>query len=175
MRTAELLSVLRTARIDASALEVAEAIWLARYAQPPPQGEHPAGLDQPGGTVAPHGGDGAPERPAGPADEASVALALAGTGPALTAGGYPVRAPATPPRGGAVPPCRRQPAELVDPAGRRAFLVVTDAAADRWYDDSAAAALAQWGRSGPVAILQPLPERLWSRTGLRPRVGRLHT
>ena len=29
MRTAELLSVLRTARIDASALEVAEAIWLA--------------------------------------------------------------------------------------------------------------------------------------------------
>src|SRR5205814_13786 len=79
------------------------------------------------------------------------------------------------PRGGAVPPCRRQPAELVDPAGRRAFLVVTDAAADRWYDDSAAGALAQWGRSGPVAILQPLPERLWSRTGLRPRVGRLHT
>jgi len=61
----------------------------------------------------------------------------------------------------------RRPGELLDPAGRRLFLVVTDGSAKMWYDKTGARLLATWAANGPVAVLQPLPERLWSRTGLR--------
>jgi adenylate kinase len=61
----------------------------------------------------------------------------------------------------------RSPRELIDEAGRRLFLVVTDGAADRWHDGSAIRILADWGKTGPVAVLQPLPEQMWPRTGLR--------
>jgi DNA-binding transcriptional MerR regulator len=56
--------------------------------------------------------------------------------------------------------------ELIGGAGRRLFLVVTDGAAHGWHDGSAASVLADWGKTGPVAILQPLPEMMWTRTGL---------
>jgi FxsC-like protein len=61
---------------------------------------------------------------------------------------------------------RRRPRELVDASGRRLFLVLTDGAARSWHDGSAVVTLADWGRTGPVAVLQPLPEGMWSRTGL---------
>ena len=56
--------------------------------------------------------------------------------------------------------------ELIDEAGRRLFLIVTDGAARSWHDGSATRTLADWGKTGPVAVLQPLPEQMWSRTGL---------
>ena len=65
------------------------------------------------------------------------------------------------PRGAA-----RSPRELIDGAGRRLFLVVTDGAAHGWHDGSATSALVDWSKTGPVAILQPLPEEMWTRTGL---------
>ena len=60
----------------------------------------------------------------------------------------------------------RSPRELIDGAGRRLFLIVTDGAARGWHDGSATRTLADWGKTGPVAVLQPLPEQMWPRTGL---------
>jgi hypothetical protein len=60
----------------------------------------------------------------------------------------------------------RSPRELIDAAGRRLFLIVTDGAASGWHDGSATRTLAEWGKTGPVAVLQPLPEQMWPRTGL---------
>jgi type III secretion system (T3SS) inner membrane Yop/YscD-like protein/FHA domain-containing protein len=65
----------------------------------------------------------------------------------------------------------RRPGELVDAARRRVFLVVTDGAAEMWRDGSGSALLSTLGTNGPVAVLQPLPERLWGRTGLATRRG----
>ncbi|WP_262284265.1 SAV_2336 N-terminal domain-related protein [Micromonospora sp. MA102] len=55
--------------------------------------------------------------------------------------------------------------ELVDPSGRRVVLVVSDCVDPIWRTGAAGALLHRWARHGPVAILQPLPERMWSRTG----------
>jgi hypothetical protein len=60
----------------------------------------------------------------------------------------------------------RSPRELIDGAGRRLFFVVTDGAAHGWHDGSATKVLADWSKTGPVAVLQPLPEQMWTRTGL---------
>ncbi len=61
----------------------------------------------------------------------------------------------------------RSPRELVDPAGRRLVLVVSDFVSEAWYRrEVAAAALTIWARSGPLALVQVLPSRLWPRTGL---------
>lgn len=58
----------------------------------------------------------------------------------------------------------RDPATLIDPSGRLAVLVLSDCSGPHWWDGRAGRALHRWSRCGPVAILQPLPERLWSRT-----------
>ncbi|MEV4316816.1 FxSxx-COOH system tetratricopeptide repeat protein [Actinocrispum sp. NPDC049592] len=55
----------------------------------------------------------------------------------------------------------RDPAELVDPSGRRMILVVTDCVGRAWGNGTLAPVLARWGSSGPVAIVQLLPQRLW--------------
>ncbi|GAA2397661.1 FxSxx-COOH system tetratricopeptide repeat protein [Actinomadura vinacea] len=47
--------------------------------------------------------------------------------------------------------------------GRRIVLVVSDCIGAAWQDGRAAALLERWGRSGAVAIVQPLPQRLWRR------------
>ncbi|MFG2090373.1 FxSxx-COOH system tetratricopeptide repeat protein [Spirillospora sp. NPDC048824] len=57
----------------------------------------------------------------------------------------------------------RSPGELIDPTRRRVVLVVSDCLGGAWRDGRAAALLERWGRAGPVAIVQPLPQRLWSR------------
>jgi adenylate kinase len=58
-------------------------------------------------------------------------------------------------------------AELVDPAGRRAILVLTDAVGSGWRDGTVMPYLLTWARTCPVAIVQVLPRRLWDRTALR--------
>ncbi|MFA1539810.1 FxSxx-COOH system tetratricopeptide repeat protein [Actinomadura monticuli] len=58
----------------------------------------------------------------------------------------------------------RDPDELVDPAHRRLIMVVSDCIGPAWQDGRSAALLDRWGRAGTVAIVQPLPQRLWWRT-----------
>jgi hypothetical protein len=62
------------------------------------------------------------------------------------------------------PGAERDPDELVDPTRRRLILVVSDCIGPAWQDGRAAALLDRWGRAGTVAIVQPLPQRLWWRT-----------
>ena len=60
----------------------------------------------------------------------------------------------------------RRPSELIDPSGRRLILVVTDCVSPLWRDGTIQPALKRWSSSGPMAIVQMLPEWLWARTGL---------
>ncbi|MFD5145682.1 SAV_2336 N-terminal domain-related protein [Streptomyces sp. NPDC058401] len=82
---------------------------------------------------------------------------LAGTGP----GGVPVIAHH---RDG--PP--RNPRELVDPAGRRLILVLSDTVAGGWREAPLRGVLRQWSAHNAVAVLNVLPERLWTRGAVRP-------
>ncbi|MBE1534349.1 FxSxx-COOH system tetratricopeptide repeat protein [Actinomadura algeriensis] len=59
----------------------------------------------------------------------------------------------------------RDPNELIDPTRRRIVLVVSDCIGRAWCDGRAAAVLGRWADAGPVAIVQPLPQRLWWRCG----------
>jgi hypothetical protein len=56
--------------------------------------------------------------------------------------------------------------ELIDPAGRRLVLVVTDTMGSAWYSGAAAHQLVEWARMQPVALIQMLPEELWGQTAL---------
>ncbi|MFG2005779.1 SAV_2336 N-terminal domain-related protein [Spirillospora sp. NPDC048911] len=56
------------------------------------------------------------------------------------------------------------PTALLDPAGRHATLVLSDCSGPHWWNGRAPRALHRWAQTGPAAILQPLPERLWRRT-----------
>ncbi|PKW18599.1 tetratricopeptide repeat protein [Saccharopolyspora spinosa] len=67
----------------------------------------------------------------------------------------------------------RAPAELIDPTRRRLVLVVSDCVGAPWHNGAASDLLFRWAQTMPVAILQPLPQRMWQRTGLRPVGGRL--
>lgn len=58
------------------------------------------------------------------------------------------------------------PRELIDPAGRRLVLVVSDCVGEHWYDGALAEALALWGRAGPLALAHVLPRTFWHRTAL---------
>ncbi|MDY6936938.1 MAG: SAV_2336 N-terminal domain-related protein [Cyanobacteriota bacterium] len=60
----------------------------------------------------------------------------------------------------------RRPRELIDPSGRRLILVATDCVSQIWQDGSVLPVLKLWASSSPMAIVQMLPEWLWSRTGL---------
>ncbi|MFD0901108.1 FxSxx-COOH system tetratricopeptide repeat protein [Actinomadura sediminis] len=59
----------------------------------------------------------------------------------------------------------RNPNELIDPTRRRIVLVVSDCIGRAWLDGRVAALLERWADAGPVAIVQPLPQRLWGRCG----------
>lgn len=82
---------------------------------------------------------------------------LTGTGP----GGTPQLA-----RGPGEPP--RHPLELADPAGRRLILVVSDTVAEGWREAPLRAVLRHWSGHNAVAVLNVLPERLWTRGAVRP-------
>lgn len=58
--------------------------------------------------------------------------------------------------------------ELVDPAGRRLILVMSDCISVAWQQGiMQATCLDLWAKHGPIAIVQLLPGRLWGRTALR--------
>ncbi len=56
--------------------------------------------------------------------------------------------------------------EIIAPSGDRLILVVTDCVGEHWYEAEMRAILQDWSKSCPMALLQMLPERLWSRTAL---------
>jgi eukaryotic-like serine/threonine-protein kinase len=60
----------------------------------------------------------------------------------------------------------RNPQELIDPSGRRLILVATDCVSGFWRTGEVLPALKLWAKSGPMAIVQMLPEWLWGRSGL---------
>jgi TIR domain len=59
-----------------------------------------------------------------------------------------------------------EPLQFVDPDARRLVIIFTDCIGSMWYRPSVWSAIEQWGRFTPVAILNVLPARLWSRTAL---------
>lgn len=50
--------------------------------------------------------------------------------------------------------------------GRRLVLVLSDCAARGWHDPAPWLLLREWGKQIPVALLDPLPPRLWRRSAL---------
>ncbi|MGW0283688.1 SAV_2336 N-terminal domain-related protein [Streptomyces sp. NPDC003236] len=69
---------------------------------------------------------------------------------------------------------RLRPAdELHDPTGRRLTFVISDCVGPLWQNGSAQRLLHQWPRAAPLAVVQPLPPRLWGRTGLPAEPGLL--
>ena len=59
------------------------------------------------------------------------------------------------------------PRELLEPAGRRLILLVTDCLSPIWYTGQILPVLDEWSNHGPMALVQMLPEWLWDRTALR--------
>jgi tetratricopeptide (TPR) repeat protein len=76
-------------------------------------------------------------------------------------------------RGGTSSTPVRNPAELLDPPGRRIILVVTDGMATFWRQDLLGPILARWGRVSPVSVINVLPQWQWARSGLTVETARL--
>ncbi|MEV0370920.1 SAV_2336 N-terminal domain-related protein [Streptomyces sp. NPDC050636] len=57
-------------------------------------------------------------------------------------------------------------------AGTAVTFLLTDGTSHGWRGPQAVRALSEWGRGGPMAVLNPLPRRLWRGTALdaRPRL-----
>ncbi|NEW48795.1 hypothetical protein GV792_01835 [Nocardia cyriacigeorgica] len=62
---------------------------------------------------------------------------------------------------------------LRDPAGRRVIMVFSACLGDAWAWGTAATELERLAARSPVAIVQPLPNQLWRRTGLDWGHGRI--
>ncbi|SCF56449.1 SAV_2336 N-terminal domain-related protein [Streptomyces sp. Ncost-T10-10d] len=62
----------------------------------------------------------------------------------------------------------RRPQEVSDPSGHRLVLVVTDTVAGGWSGTSLQAVLRQWVAHNPLALLNVLPRRLWTRGAVAP-------
>ncbi|WTE73775.1 TIR-like protein FxsC [Streptomyces sp. NBC_01615] len=58
------------------------------------------------------------------------------------------------------------PGQLKSPDARRLVVTVSDCAAPGWHEAAVWRQLHQWAVSTPVALLNPLPAKLWRRTGL---------
>lgn len=63
----------------------------------------------------------------------------------------------------------RAPDELFHPQGRRLVLLMTDCVGDAWTAGTVPRLLRHWARHAPVAVLQPLPSRLWELCEAVPR------
>ncbi|MFJ6437945.1 SAV_2336 N-terminal domain-related protein [Streptomyces sp. NPDC091416] len=63
-------------------------------------------------------------------------------------------------------PSARVPHHGSGTQGRRLVLVLSDCAARGWHDPAPWLLLREWGRQIPVALLDPLPPRLWRRSAL---------
>ncbi len=57
----------------------------------------------------------------------------------------------------------RSPRELLDPGSRQLILIFSDCVSEMWESPELMRWLSLWGRSGPIAVIQPLPQRLWHR------------
>ncbi|MGW2570591.1 SAV_2336 N-terminal domain-related protein [Streptomyces sp. NPDC001537] len=66
------------------------------------------------------------------------------------------------------------PEQLSDPTGRRLTLVLSDCAGPMWRSGRMQRLLHRWAATAPVAVVQPLPQRMWLRTHLPARRGVLH-
>ncbi|MGW7386610.1 SAV_2336 N-terminal domain-related protein [Streptomyces sp. NPDC054794] len=62
----------------------------------------------------------------------------------------------------------RRPQEVADPSGHRLILVITDTVAGGWSASNLDAMLRQWTKHNPLAVLNVLPRRLWSRGAVAP-------
>ncbi|MEU1345978.1 SAV_2336 N-terminal domain-related protein [Streptomyces sp. NPDC005795] len=62
---------------------------------------------------------------------------------------------------------------LSDPTGRRVTVVISDCAGPLWHSGRAHRLLHQLAGQSPVAVLQPLPQRMWNRTRLPVTFGTL--
>ncbi|MBD2616327.1 AAA-like domain-containing protein [Nostoc punctiforme FACHB-252] len=58
------------------------------------------------------------------------------------------------------------PRELIDPNGRRLFVIISDCVSPAWRSGAIAKTLALWAVNSPTAIIQVLPEWLWERSAL---------
>lgn len=69
---------------------------------------------------------------------------------------------------------RLRPADQYrDTTGRRVTLVLSDCVGPLWQDGGAQRLLHRWSGSSPLAVVQPLPPRLWRRTALPGEPGLL--
>lgn len=59
-----------------------------------------------------------------------------------------------------------QPRELIDLQGRRLIFLISDFVDRLWYQEPILQILEEWSNSNPVAVLQMLPEWLWSGSAL---------
>ncbi|MGP3774218.1 SAV_2336 N-terminal domain-related protein [Streptomyces sp. SDT5-1] len=62
---------------------------------------------------------------------------------------------------------------LSDPSGRQITVLVSDCAGPLWRSGRAHRLLHHLARQAPVAVLQPLPQRMWNRTRLPVSYGEL--
>jgi tetratricopeptide (TPR) repeat protein len=65
------------------------------------------------------------------------------------------------------------PEQLSDPTGRCVTLVLSDCAGPMWRSGRMQRLLHRWAAAAPVAVVQPLPQRMWLRTHLPARRGLL--
>ncbi|WP_407287897.1 SAV_2336 N-terminal domain-related protein [Streptomyces sp. BP-8] len=69
---------------------------------------------------------------------------------------------------------RLRPAdELHDPTGHHLTLVLSDCAGPLWRDGRMQRLLYRWAADAPLAVVQPLPQRMWARTLLPAVAGTL--
>lgn len=67
----------------------------------------------------------------------------------------------------------RSPAQLTDPTGRQLTLLLSDCAGPMWRSGVLHRLLHRWAAAMPVAVVQPLPQRMWRSTHLPARPGLL--
>jgi hypothetical protein len=72
------------------------------------------------------------------------------------------------PRTGSISRQKRlhNPRELIDPNGKRLFVIISDCVSPAWRNGAITKTLAAWACSSPTAIIQVLPEWLWERSAL---------
>ncbi|MFH8348152.1 SAV_2336 N-terminal domain-related protein [Streptomyces sp. NPDC018045] len=63
--------------------------------------------------------------------------------------------------------------QLHDPTGHHLTLVVSDCAGPLWRDGRLQRLLYRWAADAPLAVVQPLPQRMWARTLLPAAAGTL--
>ncbi|MEU9124176.1 SAV_2336 N-terminal domain-related protein [Streptomyces sp. NPDC048506] len=61
---------------------------------------------------------------------------------------------------------RRGTGHLTDTSGRTAVLVLSDGVGPGWRSGAIPRALRDWARYSPVAVIQPLPPRMWPQQGM---------